>query len=1654
MSVVVSVYTNSAFRDYLLPAIHNSNYDMILKSGVFALEEDVILKLEIIDGRWRLLESENYRIVGETTERKALSDGDIFNVETAVGENISCIVRETTQSFTSFVKYDLTDVVQLSIGSTEQNDFQYKYVNFVSKQHAILQRAERGFAIRDVSLNGTFVNYKKIDGMQSLRVGDCINIFGLKIVYLGNSVAVSSIDDAVLNVNAQLKELVTHDANAEPVKLEEQKVFHRAPRFYMKPEEEEIEIEAPPTPKSVAKKPLWMTIGPSFTMVIPMLLGSIVAIASASSSGNGASIYMFTGIFTAASSAIVGAFWAVTNIKYTGKEAAKEERLRQEMYGAYLEERERSIKEKYDKYSDVLREMYPPANEVVNYDHTSTALWNRNRRHDDFLCPRIGIGETEFPVEITIPRERFTMFNDELADKPGQIKEKYKYLHGVPIKLDLFSNRLFGVVGGKDKNGCYEFMQTLVAQLAACDCYSDVKLVLVYDKGKDNGDWGYAYWLPHVWSEDKKLRYIATNKMETSDLFYELLQIFRMRTEAEQSGKNALPKPYYVMVIANPELLEGEPIAKYIMNGEPCCGVTTFLLTDLEENLPNECENIIKNNEYEQTIYNVSQEKVQTVVFDRVSNANLEAFARRILSIRVNEAETGNDVANSLTFFEMYGANQLADFNVADNWKKNRTYDTMKAMIGTKAGGTPCYLDIHEKYHGPHGLVAGTTGSGKSETLQTYMLSLALNFSPDDIGFFIIDFKGGGMAGLFDGLPHLIGSISNLSGNQVRRAMISIKSENKRRQRIFNENNVNNINLYTKLYKNGEVKTPLPHMFIIVDEFAELKREEPEFMKELISVAQVGRSLGVHLILSTQKPSGTVDDNIWSNSKFRLCLRVQDKQDSNDMLHKPDAAYITQTGRGYLQVGSDEVYELFQSGYSGAIYDGNVESMKSEVASMIATNGRTSLIGSHQKRIQQEQAKRIWIEKLVTCIAKAMDECGQDMDEFVHNDNRAELVFEQIERSHIAYDRSSYNAKRVESLITAVNMVLEKEEEASVRKIAEMVVPMSEMTGIKLPEEKKKTQLDAVVEYLADIAKAEGYTQQMQLWMPPLPPVIYTENIIDTKSIVFDGSVWKEHTRWMLRAVIGITDDPENQAQLPLEVDIAESGNIAVFGSILSGKSTFLQTVLYGLVMTYAPSWLWFYALDFSSHMLSSFAEAPHCGGVLYEDDDEKIDKLFFLLGNMISERKKLFRGGNYVQYVKANGVELPMVLVVIDNLGAFREKTDGKYDDKLTQLMKEGISYGVQFIVTATGFASAEVNTKMADSFKTTFTLQLNDKYAYCDALRTMQIDVLPENNTKGRGLARVGAKVLEYQTALAFAAADDYCRLEAIAEACTEMRKAWEGAKARVIPIIPEKPVWSEFEMLDDYRELVKSDRYVPIGYDMESAGVYGIDLAKTFLYLISGKNRTGKTNLQKAVLTAAGGMNAEIAVIEHSSSALKGLAQTLGAEYISSKAEQASFFEKHLEEIVSRNKKKKVLEESGMDENEIYDEMRKERPIFIVIADLAKFILSLGRTNGENAAIKDITPFIKNLFEKGSGIRLYFFIGINQDSVAQVLGNELYIAATAYRGGVHLGGAADSVKYMDFSQFTYAERSRVRKAGVAMLPSANEEKTKEIVIPLVKR
>lgn len=1656
MSTILSVYTKNAYKEYQLPAVNNDDYEFSISAEMFYLKEDLLIRLESIDGNWKMKHSRKYMLKkAEGDPYGYLQQNDVIHVVTYQEEQISIVVTRTENVFRVMGKYDISKLNQVTIGATPDNDICYNFLKFVSRTHAIMKKTTQGWTIEDVSSNGIFVNEKKLEQPALLQIGDCIDIFGLKMIYLDGKLAISAVNQN-LKINPLILPLhyveIPGEGTARNQKRteKEKQYFHRAPRSIVQLDTEPVEIEAPPAPRMMNRKPLFMVIGPSFTMAIPMLLGTVLAMYGSRGSS---SSFMYTGIITAVGSAVLGVFWAIVNLKYEKKITVEDEKKRFAAYSDYLVRQVEIIKEKYERSRNSLLELYPDTQACISYNAASPQLWSRNRTHDDFMVHRLGLGNIPFQIPIQVPKERFTLSDDNLMKKPGMIQREYETLFDVPVRIDLSQYHVIGLIGGEKKHGALELMHVLSAQIAANNSYTDVKMAYVYDDHSRQEAWEFAKWLPHVWSEDKKTRYVASSKEEASDVFYELIKVFRMRAEDEQKPKNGLPKPYYILFVSDATVLDGELITKYICDTNENVGLTTFIMAESYEQLPNVCEYVIQNDSQFQGCYQTNDAERNPIHFDKVSEKDLEVMARTISGIEVKEVEKGGDIPNSLTFFEMFHVNRPEELNAAERWRKNKNYENMKAEVGVKAGGELCYLDVHEKYHGPHGLVAGTTGSGKSETLQTYMLSLALNFSPDDISFFIIDYKGGGMASLFKGLPHMIGQISNLSGNQVRRAMVSIKSENKRRQRLFSENNVNNINLYTKLYKSGEAQIPIPHLFIIIDEFAELKREEPEFMKELISVAQVGRSLGVHLILATQKPSGTVDDNIWSNAKFRLCLRVQDRQDSNDMLHKPDAAYITQAGRCYLQVGNDELYELFQSGYSGAPYDENVDSFQSGIATMVSLTGKTALIGSNLKRKQQAKLRYTWIYNLIQIFQQTAADRNQTLAELADSPDGIKAIYQKLAYFEVDYQVSDYNSRRLEELLQlylAISKVVSEEEERPLEEEVQELLKYVDENNVKLPEQKLKTQLDAMVEYLAKTAKEYGYNHKFQLWMPLLPTAFSIDKLTGYKEHLFDGEKWSAASEnWALEVPIGLCDDPVSQAQMPLVLSFSENGHHAFCGMIVSGKSTLLQTLFYAMIHKYSPDYVNLYGIDFSSHMLSAFEHAPHVGGIIFEDDAEKMDKFFHMIEEMMEHRKKQFEGGNYSQYVRANGVKVPAVIVAIDNYANFREKTNNKYEDVLMHLAHDGVGYGIFLAITAGGFGSTEIQTKIGDNIKTVVCLQMNDKFQYADALRVPRTEILPEANIKGRGLALVGERILEFQTALSVEAEDDYQRMEKIEEACRQMQSVWHGKCARQIPVIPEKPVWSEFEVLPDADTMFSDDRHLPVGYDMESASVYGIDLSKIYCYGISGRARTGKTNLLKALIRSAARKGGKVVVIEYGSDELQATVNKTEARYIQNQTEQGAFFQELLPIIQERNKVKKALVAEGH-EDEIYEALAEQEKYFIFVADIESFISAVYKP--EEGVLK-IGPFLENITEKGKQLNIFFFFGINPDTIAPVLGLRAYENMTGYRAGMHLGGNVSNLRYMDFSYLSYSEQSKTCKAGIAMLPVGNEEEVYNVVIPLVK-
>lgn len=1646
--MIVMLFQKNCYKEFALPNTDNSDYKLEINRNVFNVKNSFALKFEIINRVWSVQADEDtYQLIHHKKCQTSidLCGNEIITLKTVNGEIIKILTFNSDLSLLSFDKYNISDCDFITIGKVFDNTISYDFMGLVSKYHCEIARENGRFVIYDRSSNGVFVNNKRIPAYAVLRFGDTIDIFGLKIIFLNDVIAVGSIVKKYV-LNGSLDNYVaSYPEEYKPRYNHTEIFFNRSPRIFPAISTEEVVIEAPNTPTVNQKRSLISTIGPSLTMTIPMLLGCVIMFIG------GGSPFMLSGLITALGSGILGSFWAFMNIRESKKNEFEDETQRFNIYGNYLLEISKYIKKKYLLNYKAMHTLYPSANDCCSYNENSPELWNRNNTHNDFLFCRLGVGDIDFQVKIKVPQEKFSVVFDSLKDKPAMLYENFRILKDVPVGVDFSQSNLYGIVGGKNKAGVYTVINNIIAQVTANISYTDVKIAFCFDSESEDETerWNYIKWLPHLWSENRKMRYFATDKQEISDVFFELSNILRQRSEqVEKSYDHIRFKPHYFLFVSDASMFDGELISKYVFNEGKDLDFTTFIMTDFYQNLPNSCENIIQNDENFSGSYNVldTKNKPVNINFDTVDTEQLTRFAKRLSNISVREVEDDNSIVNSLDFFEMYASDTLEDFRVIEQWRKNRTYNTMRALIGKKAGGADCYLDIHEKYHGPHGLVAGTTGSGKSELIQTLILSLAINYSPDDISFFIIDFKGGGMANLFSDLPHMAGQISNLSGNQIGRAMISIKSENLRRQKVFGEFGVNNINLYTRLYKSGEASVPIPHLLIVIDEFAELKKEEPEFMRELISVAQVGRSLGVHLILATQKPSGTVDDNIWSNAKFRLCLRVQDRQDSNDMLHTPDAAYITQAGRCYLQVGNNEIYELFQSGWSGAVYEDKKDIGKSDIATMITSIGKTAIVGSHTKMKRKEKEKKSWYICLLKCIFNVADSMAYDISKFTFSDiNFSESVIDAVHKEGYNIGKSDADIRAVGNFIAAI-----PDQEMPLLDIVESVLEKSALNNFKLPEVKEKTQLEAIVEYLKDVADKNGYKRKTQLWMPLLKKEIIISDIWD-KAMVFDNKTgWKKYDKWSISTEIGMYDDPQNQSQMPFKINFSEGGHLAVCGAVVSGKSTFLQTLIFSLAMKYSPEYLNFYILDFSSGMLSVFDKLPHTGGIIRENELDRSEKFFNMVNSIIEERKVLLKGGNYSQYVKVNGPRIPAVIIVIDNFASFKEKTENRYEEILINLSRDGVGYGVYLALSSAGFGMSEIQNRIGDNIRTVVSLEMSDKFKYMDVLRTTRIDTLPESDIKGRGIGFVDGRLLEFQTAVAVSAEDDYKRNSLIEKNCQSIADYWTGPVARKIPFIPENPIYDDIAGNTLYKEAIKDTSLIPIAYKYENAAIYSIELKRTYCYSVTGKNRTGKTNVLKLVLLALLSNKSNCVIIEKNSKELKNFVGDQSVTYLADDMQIFEYFKNLTDKFIERNKDKKRLEELGLSDEEIYQNMQKFEPIFILIADVIDFIDGIYKPD---ANVGNMSGFFENIFEKGYLHNIFFIGCINTDEAANVMGLKAYHFFTSYKTGIHLGGNVSAQRIFNFQNIHYTQMSKPMKKGEGLTPSADDETfAKKIIIPLV--
>jgi S-DNA-T family DNA segregation ATPase FtsK/SpoIIIE len=743
-----------------------------------------------------------------------------------------------------------------------------------------------------VYLNGAQI----VSGCYSLDEGDVLFFDGTEILY--NTDYISCIGRSFkcrLNAYYSKRQLP-----------EDFPKYTRSPRIIKREPTANVELQIPKDREKAKKGGLVKLILP------PLAMAALTA---------GMGFMMGRGIFmlVTAGGTLLTSVFSITSFFEDRKDLKQAESDRQESYKKYLLKQRKALNNLKQRFIASRAYHNPTVREIESMIACySSRIYERRYNDGDFLQFSIGLSDCEPTYGIHCNIDELDAKKDPAYLEMQSVYREFRELEDVPAIIDL-KNAHLGIVG--DSEYIHTQLKAIITQLTFMQSYHDIEIITLVDE-ESRPEFEWIRWYPHCKLNMINVSALISGESQRDQVLGSIAQVLKQRKQyIEEAKKDTLFTPHYVFIIDNPNLIISHSLMEHLQEEKSVLGFSLIYTTHLLSNLPDNIKTVmtIETREKGTLLLNEGELVNKPLKLHNIDGVDLEAMSRGLAPLNHNKG-ISTQIPETVTFFELYGVKHPTELPLNTLWAQNAPHKSLAVPLGLRAKDDIVSLNLHENSHGPHGLVAGTTGSGKSEILQSYILSLAVNFHPYDVGFLLIDYKGGGMANLFKDLPHLLGTITNLDGSESFRALASIKSELARRQRIFKDNEVNAINQYTKLFKEGRAKEPLPHLFIISDEFAELKKEQPDFMQELVSAARIGRSLGVHLILATQKPSGVVDDQIWSNSRFKLALKVQDESDSKEVIKTPDAARITQPGRAYLQVGNNEIYELFQSAWSGADY--------------------------------------------------------------------------------------------------------------------------------------------------------------------------------------------------------------------------------------------------------------------------------------------------------------------------------------------------------------------------------------------------------------------------------------------------------------------------------------------------------------------------------------------------------------------------------------------------------------------------------------------------------------------------------------------------------------------------------------------------------------
>ncbi|MEU8555192.1 FtsK/SpoIIIE domain-containing protein [Streptomyces anthocyanicus] len=581
-----------------------------------------------------------------------------------------------------------------------------------------------------------------------------------------------------------------------------------------------------------------------------------------------------------------------------------------------------------------------------------TRLWERRRTDRDHLLLRVGTGQ--LPSEVVLD-------DPEQDDHRRQVTWK---IEDAPVALSLRTLGVVGIAGPGDS--ARSLGRWAVAQTAALHSPMDVQFYVLSENSAQS-EWDWVRWLPHSrpsGGQDVNVL-IGTDAETVGARIGELTQILDARKKAaEQKGGGAqgssFTDPDIVVVWDGSRRLRSLPGVVRLLREGPAVSMFAVCIDAEERFLPGECQAFVVAEpraeesgrqqrdaearpaqqvaggfpSFQAWHTNTPAEPEQRARAEKLRLRVEEAGVERITGVRpdfvtpawclrlARSLSALRDISGETEDSALPGSSRLLDVlqlepptadAIGARWRMGG--QSTMAVIGESYDG-PFGIDMRKD--GPHGLIAGTTGSGKSELLQTIVAALAVANTPENMTFVLVDYKGGSAFKDCVKLPHTVGMVTDLDAHLVERALESLGAELKRREHILAAADAKDIEDYQDLVRRDPSHAPVPRLLIVIDEFASMVRDLPDFVTGLVNIAQRGRSLGIHLLLATQRPSGVVSPEIRANTNLRIALRVTDGGESSDVIDSPEAGHISKNtpGRAYVRLGHSSLVP-FQSGRVG-----------------------------------------------------------------------------------------------------------------------------------------------------------------------------------------------------------------------------------------------------------------------------------------------------------------------------------------------------------------------------------------------------------------------------------------------------------------------------------------------------------------------------------------------------------------------------------------------------------------------------------------------------------------------------------------------------------------------------------------------------------------